>query len=176
MSLTKSLSCWAFDIDGVLADTRQAVTLAYKRAGVELPEEAWGISWKVWLPAIVGPDAAQGIHLEKQRHYETLLDAGMVHELPGAHLARALIWLGHPVRFVTAASERSARAVLRSLNLPTDYLYGSELSPSARAEKLREIAKHFQGVTAFTYFDDREEGAQIAADAGWVFAHARWTQ
>lgn len=174
MSSTNLQSCWAFDIDGCLADTREAVALSYKMAGVELPEEAWGISWKIWLPAIVGKNAPS-VHFEKQKHYELLLESGAADPLPGAHLAQALLTASRPVYFVTAASERSARSVLRSVGLDASLLAGWELSPSERTERLRDIAAVNPGASMFTYFDDREEGAKIAADAGWLFVHAKWT-
>lgn len=148
---------------------------AYNAAGVAMPEEAWGITWRTWLPAIVG-DEAERVHTEKQKHYERLLDEGYARELPGSHLAKALLWMGHPVYFVTAASERSARAVLKTFNLPDKFLWGWELKATARALKLFEIRKMHPDMLDFTYFDDREEGVTIASQALWSFAHARWTQ
>lgn len=180
MSSRSLASCWAFDVDGVLADTRNAVRLAYRAAGVEQPEEAWGISWKIWLPALVG-DRAEEVHLLKQENYEVLIEDGAVDPLPGAAMAKALTEAGHHVHFVTSASQRSAQAVLASLGLDYSWLRASELSPSERAKELIELRRYYTTspyhvVPDFTYVDDREEGATIAADAGWSFVHTQWTR
>lgn len=175
MSWTKSTSCWCFDVDGVVADTRQAVRQAYTLAGVTQPEEAWGISWKVWLPALVG-DAAAEVHAEKQRQYVKLLEQGAAARLPGADAANALLQAGQHVYFVTAASYASARAVLRLANLPADRLSDCELSPSGRVVALRKFVLRHPDLAFYVYVDDREEGAAIAAEAGYSFAHARWTR
>lgn len=179
MSSQSFASCWTFDVDGVLADTRNAVRLAYHCAGVEQPDEAWGISWKLWLPSLVG-DRAEEVHRLKQMYYESLIDDGAVDPLPGAAMAQALVNAGHFVHFITAASPRSAHAILDSLGLDSLWLRASEISPSERVQELTELrhfytASPYHYVTSFTYVDDREEGARIAADSGWGFAHARWT-
>lgn len=174
MSSESLESCWVFDVDGVVGDTRLAVREAYKRVGVRQPEEAWGISWKIWLPALVG-DRAPEVHAAKQEVYVSLLMRGFATKLPGADMALALLEVGHPVYFVTAASEASARAVLMTFGLPEDLLRGWELSPSDRTEALLDV-KVPPCARQHVYVDDREEGANIAAAAGYGFVHARWTQ
>lgn len=175
MPLRRPESCWVFDVDGVLADTRECVREAYAVAGVEQPDDVWGISWKLWLPAIVGDRAAE-VHAAKQEAYAALLQRGGARRLPGADMAEALFDAGHHVYFVTAASRASAAAVLRSLVLPVDYLEGWELTAAQRTEKLIRLKTMLDFARAHTYVDDREEGAKIAADAGYLFTHAVWTQ
>jgi phosphoglycolate phosphatase-like HAD superfamily hydrolase len=172
--LPSSMSCWGFDIDGVLADTREAVVESYRLAGVEQPADAWGISWKLWLPELVGDRAAE-VHVAKQYEYARLLERGAVQRLPGADMAEALLAYGHLVFFVTAASEQSAHAVLRALTLPVTLLWEAELLRDRRVAELINIRK-WREASSYTYVDDREEGANIAAEAGWTFTHARWTQ
>ncbi len=169
-------SYWAFDIDGVLGQTKGLVHEAYIRAGVEPPEESWGIEWKLWLPSIVGHDRAIEIHERKQIEYEKLLFSGD-HDvrLPGADLAQSLVNSGHFVIYVTAASWRSATALLDLLALDCAQLKGAELSPSERTRILLTEKTNIPA-RSYTYVDDRAEGAKIAADAGWKFAHAQWTQ
>ena len=59
-----------FDVDGVLVDTRELVVQAYRDVGVEMPENAWGLPWHEWLPALVGDDGrAAELHREKTRRY-----------------------------------------------------------------------------------------------------------
>lgn len=55
-----------FDMDGTIVDSRRAVRDAYKRAGMELPDDAWGKTAKEWgCP----PD----VHKMKTSLYPTLL-------------------------------------------------------------------------------------------------------
>lgn len=178
MSWESLKSFWAFDVDGVVADTRPAVREAYRLAGIDQPEEAWGISWKIWLPAIAG-DHAEAVHQEKQRHYRDLLrdvDAEWAVRRPGADMAQSLIKAGHGVVFVTSASWESAQAVLQQLRFPRELLIGAELSPSERARLLvRVMDEHDDDFSHYVYVDDRKEGAEVARMAGWRFVHVSWT-
>lgn len=56
---------FVFDLDGTLLDTRQAVKEAYRAAGVEMPDECWGLPWREWLTM---PNAAE-IHKRKNVYY-----------------------------------------------------------------------------------------------------------
>lgn len=38
-----------FDLDGTLVDSKEAVKQAYLRAGVTMPEWAWGRPWREWM-------------------------------------------------------------------------------------------------------------------------------
>lgn len=167
-------SVWAFDIDGVIADTRDAVKESYRIAGVTQPDDVWGISWKLWLPALT--DEPEAVHTLKQEYYEKILASGGVKRLPGADIAQALKAAGHTVAFVTSASQRSARGALSAMGLPTASLMGWELSYVDRVRTLQFLSAVNKDAVYFTYVDDREEGARIAADAGWLFTHAQWTQ
>jgi phosphoglycolate phosphatase-like HAD superfamily hydrolase len=178
--LSSSLrSCWAFDVDGVLAATRSAVKLAYQAAGVEQPDDVWGLSWKLWLPSIVG-DAAPEVHGLKQQYYEAMLQEGAAEPLPGAAMARALYDAGNHVHYVTSASQRSAQAVLRSLKLDPSHLRAWEVTSVERTKVLADLRQaylvsQYLNIAHFTYVDDREEGTEVARNAGWLFAHAQWT-
>jgi phosphoglycolate phosphatase-like HAD superfamily hydrolase len=170
-----SRSCWAFDIDGVLIDSRELVEQAYLNAGVALPEEAWGVSWRRWLIDLVGSEEeALEVHRRKQESYATLLRIrGSAYALPGAALANALIDVNADVYFVTAASRASALQVLTVLDLPEERLVGTELTTEQRMDLLRDI-KTTNESRSYTYIDDRLEGQRIAQDAGWGFGHALW--
>lgn len=134
----------------------------------------WGISWKLWLPAIAG-DLAHDVHRIKQLRYTELLREGAAKRLPGADMAEALLASGHHVAFVTAASEASALAVLEWLQFAPDLLWGYELSSDGRARALEDFASVAHEAAAFTYVDDREEGRNVALAAGYDFLHAAWT-
>lgn len=157
---------FVFDIDGVLIASRRLVTYAYQAAGVEMPDAAWGLPWQEWLPDLLGDyDAAGRAHEAKTRVYlEMLEDDLSTFRLPSADIAAGLE-RSRPssVSYITGASPKAARAVLGRLGLDSSRLIGSEVPVSARAPYLRIIGE--RGV----YFDDRREGADAAADAGWQF-------
>lgn len=78
-------SAWpsvVFDLDGTLVDTRQAVTQAYRWAGVELPDHAWGRPWQEWLPQLLKYEdnaedplaqSAEQVHKLKNHYYQYTL-------------------------------------------------------------------------------------------------------
>jgi hypothetical protein len=57
---------YAFDLDGTLIDTKEAVVQAYRIAGVEMPEDAWGKPWHEWLKD-------ETIHHKKNEVYPDML-------------------------------------------------------------------------------------------------------
>lgn len=40
---------FAYDLDGVLADTKRAIEVSYNQAGIFPPADFWGKPWKEWL-------------------------------------------------------------------------------------------------------------------------------
>lgn len=124
-----------FDIDGTLADTRPLVVEAYRRVGVLMPSNAWGVPWRNWLPALAGEDC-EAVHAAKNEEYMRILQRESPRPLPSCTLAAELGF--HPVRpiavaFVTGSSRRAADAVLRAIRLPPGWLVGSEMTPTEKA-------------------------------------------
>src|SRR5262245_21811883 len=56
---------WAFDLDGVLVDTRRAVVEAYKYVGVDMPDGAWGLPYREWHTV----HNADELHKKKNTYY-----------------------------------------------------------------------------------------------------------
>lgn len=161
MSSSSFTNCWAFDIDGVLVDSKTAVRRAYELAGVVQPESAWGQPWKDWLP-LVSRDPAE-VRALKAEYYMQLIERGQVPRLPMADFALRLERDGHRVAYVTSSSDPSATAILKSLELDHTCLLGTELEPVERARKLKAWGDYG------CYVDDRVLGLEIAHDAGWSF-------
>ena len=161
MSSTSYMNCWAFDIDGVLVDSRYAVKAAYKHVGIDMPDSAWGLPWQDWLPKLTpNVDATRR---GKSEAYLSLIREGALDVLPMAQLARQLEGSDCRVAYVTSSSDPSATAILKSLSLDHTCLLGTNLQPVERATKLARWSDW--GV----YVDDRPEGIAIARDAGWSF-------
>lgn len=104
----------AFDLDGVLIDSRTAVEKAYQLAGVEMPVHAWGKAAHEWL-ADTGLNA-KVIHERKQRLYPQALRL-YARVLSGANVLRTLKAAGYSCMIVTSASILSAMDALEYIDL-----------------------------------------------------------
>ncbi len=104
----------AFDLDGVLIDSRRAVEAAYKVAGITMPKNAWGKSFREWFDGSIGE--LERIHAAKQAAYPAMLKA-YARSLAGSEVLRRVVWEGYTAVIVTAASPRSARDALAYLDL-----------------------------------------------------------
>lgn len=155
-----------FDFDGVLIDSRKAVKDAYRVAGVEMPDSAWGQPWHTWLPRLVGPRAIE-VHKLKNLAYRGMLFAGRVPSGPGLPVFQ--LALRHPQAFwpciITGASYEAATPGLQMLDIPHRYLSETGCQPHDKVIALQRIAS--SGV----YFDDLYENHYIAIRAGWRFSH-----
>lgn len=103
-----------FDMDGVIADTREAVREAYRQVGVEMPDEAWGRPAHEWV--------SERQHLLKQQIYPQVLTAVGVRRLAGAQVISWLQRDGYRVAVVTNAAYQSATAVLSRAEVTPDAL------------------------------------------------------
>lgn len=142
-----------FDVDNTLANTAQLNRDAYHQVGVEMPDGAWGLPWQEWLIDLVGDQAgATLVHEIKTTLYEELLTQVTLEELSlsAAHVARELE--RHTeirVTYLTAADTRTARRVLRKLELRGPVVGG--LTYAQRSSILRETVGN---VSELTYVDD----------------------
>jgi len=169
---------WCSDIDGVLVNSRHLVREAYKKVGVNMPDEAWGHPWQMWLPSAVGSlEDARRVHSEKTLVYVDVIKSGaaLENKLPYADILLALerVFPGD-VTYVTGAARDAAEAVLEALGLTPGALLAGSVSTSERVAILKKVA-----VTG-VYIDDRIDGQAPAREAGWKFVWARqewpWTQ
>lgn len=151
-----------FDVDGVIVDSHAAVRAAYKLVGVEMPDDAWGKPWHVWLPQLVGSTfEAEDLHGKKNYVYTAMLRDGQVRPLAGASVAHRLA----PAQrsFLTGASAQAARAALRAAGLPRGRLWSGCTAEDKAARLLRLAGR---GVYVD---DDPAAGKSITAAAGWCF-------
>lgn len=169
------MSVWAFDIDGVLVDTRALVFEAYEEAGCPMPPDKFGVLWSKWMPEACGSyEAAVRIHDLKTDIYLDKVAAGQVKCLPGADMARALRQAGHRVFAVTSASLDAALTSLDAAGLERNLLLGYALNPAGRVRIMEQIRRGRPKGEQHTYVDDRIEGKELAVAAGYGFTHAQW--
>jgi hypothetical protein len=102
---------YAFDLDGTLADTREAVTIAYRSVGVEPPPDFFGKPWREWLTDAALHEAKNQVYREIAPHYIKPTPLVKLFKLTGGMI-------------ITGASAEAANVVLRALHLSRPrYLY-----------------------------------------------------
>lgn len=164
----------SFDLDGTLVNTRSLNREAYRRAGVEIPDEAWGLSWREWLPDVIGGDLsdAVAVHQCKQDYYLELIDAVPADDvaLPPARLALEIQRTGQDdvvMLCLTAASLLAARALLNRLRLFVPVI--ANLRYDQRRDLLVNHVVNFEtangvGGRPVVYVDDSQETVRRLRD------------
>ena len=149
---------WLFDMDGTLVDTLRATREAYRKAGMKMPEGAWGKPWYDWC--------TEEVHKEKQRIYpNTLREFGRI--LPAAELFKIV---GGSI--LTAASARSVEAVMQLLDIAPE-LQGdmhTECSAQDKIDIINDMWLLHQ--SKVVYVDDNLEfGKRVLRETGAYFMH-----
>lgn len=126
-----------FDMDGTLVDTRVAIKEAYRLAGINMPDDAFGRPWRKWCPVAV--------HQNKNVHYQKTIELASEMWCMGA--LRELVLLHRPVYILTGASTEAVHAVIRRFNIHPSVRFKAELS---RHQKANWLLIHGLGV----YVDD----------------------
>lgn len=162
------------DMDGVLFDTREAVTEAYRHADMEMPVDAFGLSWTEWLIPLVGEAEARRIHKLKTELYPAFL-----------HLVKPLtpLALFHDTRFLervsiaTAASPAAITLLRRVFGGIEEYVGVSAANAETKADYLITLGSTV-GWERGVYVDDNEKlGQRIVSMANhallaeWRFVH-----
>lgn len=146
---------WLFDMDGTLVDTLRATREAYRKAGMKMPEGAWGKPWREWCP--------EEVHAEKQRIYpNTLREFGRV--LPAAELFKIV---GGSI--LTAASAPSAWSVIETFL--GDRLEGDLYAEYSADEKISVIKKYYVESRVIYVDDNLEFGKRVLRETGAYFMH-----
>lgn len=114
------MTTYAFDLDGTLVDTREAVRQAYLCAGVSMPDEAWGLPWETWLEDPAAHDRKNAAYPDCLRRYAV--------KLPLLDVCRRL---GGVV--ITGASAGAVSAIKVAFDCPD---LAVALTGARRAEKL----------------------------------------
>lgn len=148
---------WVFDMDGTLVDTLRATREAYRKAGLKMPEGAWGKTWNEWCP--------EDVHLEKQRIYPNMLrEFGRV--LPAAELFKLV---GGTI--LTAASAPSGIAVEDLLGV-TFWDMRFEHTSDMKVEFIRaECYASVEGEKLVYVDDNIEFGKRVLAETDAYFMH-----
>lgn len=160
----------AFDMDGCLVDTREAVEWAYWFVGVKMPTTAWGKPWHEWLPDYVGdPETAAQIHNDKNEVYLKMLDTAALTVLPPMHvLEKAVQESTFGVGVLTGASEQAARKILGD-HMIERMTVGYGMTSASKTTVLETLRTEYDDVVYVD--DDWSRGALVAAQADVRFIH-----
>lgn len=152
-----------FDMDGVLADTKSLVQRAYRAHSVEMPDDAWSLPWRDWLPPLIGSTIeAAKVHSMKNETYLRLIQAYGVEPLAPAAVAHKMLReKSHSVGVLTGASSRATYAVLGALGLLDMIVLGTSMTPATKFSTLERFGPRE------TYIDDHE----MFPPKGWDFLH-----
>jgi beta-phosphoglucomutase-like phosphatase (HAD superfamily) len=151
----------AFDLDGVLVDTYEAVKRSYKRVGITMPRDAWGKPWRSWLPGMCGDAVdALAVHDAKNKVYpEMLRTYGQA--LPLSDVAQCLLNAGQTMVILTGASETAAYAALDMLGMHRPNIH-CEMTVDDKAAALLDMVE--VGYESGVYFDDQDN---VIIPRGW---------
>jgi phosphoglycolate phosphatase-like HAD superfamily hydrolase len=143
---------YVFDLDGTLVNSRAAVTEAYRRAGVVMPEDAWGKPWQEWLVDPVTRALRHDVHNEKNRIYLSVLEELGQHTDLGL---RVRMGFGAPATVITGASPQAVQS-MRQCGLLSDTVKVEAYHLTAIG-KVDWLATHGWG----TYVDDDPRVRQL---------------
>ncbi len=144
---------YIFDLDGTLVDTRAAVKEAYRRVGVTMPDDAWGVPWTAWLKS-------KSLHENKAKAYPRCLKE-FASKLPLFDFAQK-----HQAPIITGASTLAVQAIEKEfgqLNIIKTY--------ASRQEKIKWIINICDGTFKVpTGAGNRVEGVIYVDDDEVVIA------
>jgi hypothetical protein len=147
---------YAFDLDGTLIDSREAVLTAYRAVGVEPPPDFFGKSWREWLLDPVKHKAKNAVYLK-------MIEEGLVKELPLLELYRTLDRYEHAY-ILTGASLEAGAAIVKRWGFAQDRTYfGLSLD-----NKLQWMQFYRQGIM----FEDNEFAVRrMRKETRWTICH-----
>ena len=144
----------AFDLDGTLVDTRDAVLKSYRAAGVEPPHDFWGKPWRAWLSDKQAHDRKN----EEFRKPDTLKAVKRLKTMELFCQDHSLV--------LTAASAPAARVILAHYDLRPAALFW-ELDAEGKVEVLNS---HPAGI----YFDDDKSICDmVKRRTSWTVMHVQ---
>lgn len=156
----------AFDMDGVIADTKQLVLKAYRHAGVRMRNDQWGLPWQDWLPDAVGGSFADACetHERKNKIYMTLLRKEGVPLLPPAAVFLKMYYNSSvELCLLTGASRAAATRILDEIGVDPDAItMGTGMSISAKGALL-STRHRLPSQQWSVYVDDLHRGKSVAA-------------
>jgi hypothetical protein len=130
---------YAYDLDGTLAYTREAVLTAYRAAGVEPPSDFFGKPWREWLQD-------EEIHRLKNAYYAQFCAK---HIIPTKILD---LYQRTGGMIITGASREAAEVVMTAIGINPEIVC-CELSKTQKVEYLNDFVR-LTGTAPGIVFED----------------------
>jgi len=151
---------YAFDLDGTLIDSREAVYRSYIDAGVTPPKDFFGKPFSEWFEGTA--DEANVVRAKKAAAYASRVDS--ITCLPLMSLFKILgRQLTDQVTLVTGASAESVRLLASRFAFPLNVAYVTGCTMGDKVDALLRTSE--EGIM---FEDDR-------AVAAYLRKHTRWT-
>jgi len=151
---------YAFDLDGTLLDTKDAVRQAYVDAGVSPPLDFFGKPFVEWFKGT--EEEAKALRKAKAAAYRTRIYEGMVTALPLLSLYRHLAATDRQPIILTGASYESVYLLAEKFRLQV----GTILAGCGVKDKASFLNQYD---TAGIMFEDNVESSKyLRAATGWT--------
>lgn len=145
---------YAYDLDGTLAHTREAVLEAYRAAGVEPPPDFFGKPWREWLQD-------EEVHRLKNAYYAQFCTK----HIKPTRLVDLYYRTGGIV--ITGASREAAEVVMTTIGINPE-IVSCELSMVQKAEYLNNFTRLTKTEPGIVF----EDSINIA---NYLKEHTTWT-
>lgn len=163
-----------FDVDGVLVDSHDFTVECYKKAGVQMPANAFGKPWKAWLVDYFDGDynQATNVHENKSLFYRThAIARASMNVLPAARLARVFMMMheNFDVKFISSSSELTMKMNINVAALPwNNYGVTDACEKGTLAKNMYLASLGSTGV----YIDDKfVHGIEVIRDVDFDLIH-----
>jgi phosphoglycolate phosphatase-like HAD superfamily hydrolase len=168
-------TCYVFDLDATLVDSKDAVMRAYRLAGATSPEDGWNLPWTMWCGVAE--------HSRKCEIYSKMIEEGFIAALPPMQLFRELQAAGEDVGIFTSASYEALAGFIKHFDLgPLRWLAWSA-TPAHKTVAMEYVIKNLGGDVV--YIDDEPvahivpDGCRFVQDVGQDYEQQKkdvWTQ
>lgn len=146
---------YAYDLDGTLVETREAVLAAYRAVGVEPPLDFFGKTWREWLDDPT-------LHAAKNEEYLKIIRTTDL--VRATQIVSLFLITGGFI--ITGASRKAATAVLDHIGLrPQKFYY--ELSMKDKAE----VLNFHNGDQGIVFEDSEKVASYLKENTSWTVCH-----
>lgn len=183
LALIPSKTCWLFDLDGTLIDTKQANLISYQTAlrdfgfevSIDSLEKTWGMDSTIFIPklfpdVLMGDDLVADIQNLKSEYYPTYFKE-TVPNFPLISLICHSKTFKVKIGIVTTSKSKNAIPLLEFhglIDLFDFYVFGEDIKIGKPSPEpyLKAIALSGEPARSHLVFEDSDTGVASASAAG----------
>jgi phosphoglycolate phosphatase-like HAD superfamily hydrolase len=155
-----------FDLDGVLLDTADIITVAYMRAGVDPPHNILECEGTNWLAGQVQGDELTRVRRHKNEFYLDMLRRFEAAHMPAFTTVWDLLDRGYRLHVLTGAPSGAIEALREGYYGESNWPFTSAFDGVTTPEKMKLLARLGDGGV---YIDD--QARLVDVPDGWRFIH-----